>query len=96
MAMVIIIGYVIAFIGAFVAALISINKSKKNKLKIWGIALMVPISPALAFAIGRHYAVIVENGWAALIMFYIFPFIFIIGLVMLLVGMFKKEEKEIV
>lgn len=93
--MVIIIGYVIAFIGALVAFLLSADKPKNKKYKMWGIALMIPISPALAFAIGRTYAIIVENGWAALIMWYIFPIIFIIGLVMLLVGIFKKEETEI-
>ncbi|WP_245728969.1 hypothetical protein [Thalassobacillus cyri] len=94
--MAIAIGYVIAFIGALVAFLLSVDKPKNNKYKVWGIALMVPISPALAFAIGLTYAFIVENAWAGLIMWYIFPFIFIIGLVMLMVGIFKKEETKIV
>ncbi|MDE4085193.1 hypothetical protein PO902_09180 [Planococcus maritimus] len=96
MSSVIISGYVIAFTSVFLAFLLSVNKPKKKKYMIWGIALMIPISPALAFAIGRHYAVIVENGWAALIMWYIFPFVFIIGLIMLLVGIYKKEETKIV
>jgi amino acid transporter len=94
--MAIIIGYVIAFIGGLVAFLLSIDKPKNKKYKVWGIALMVPISPALAFAIGLTYAVSVGSGWAGLIMWYIFPFVFIVGLVMLLVGIFKKEETEIV
>lgn len=93
--MAIVIGYGIAFIGAVTAFLLSVDRPKNNKYKIWGLALMVPISPALAFAIGRTYALIVENGWAALIMWYIFPVIFIIGLVLLLVGIFKKEETEL-
>ncbi|WP_144838650.1 hypothetical protein [Metaplanococcus flavidus] len=92
--MAIVIGYVIAFTGAFAAFLLSINKPKNKKYKVWGIALMIPISPAFAFATGRTYAILTENGWAALVMWYIFPFIFIVGLVMLLVGIFNKEETE--
>ena len=94
--MAIAIGYVIAFIGVYLALLLSIDKPKNKKYKVWGIALMVPISPALAFAIGLTYAVSVGSGWAGLIMWYIFPFIFTVGLVMLLVGIFKKEKTEIV
>lgn len=93
--MAIAIGYIIACIGAFVAYWFSTGESRKTKLKIWGIALMLPISPALAFSIGLSYAISVENGWAGLIMWFIFPFIFFIGLTLLLVGIFKKE-KEIV
>ncbi|WP_235816490.1 hypothetical protein [Bacillus massilinigeriensis] len=92
--MAIVVGYGIAFIGAFVANMLSVGKSKKRKYKVWGIALMVPISPALSFALGLTYAIIEKNGWAALSMIYIFPIIFIIGLVMLLVGIFKKEETK--
>ena len=55
---------------------------------------MLPISPTLSFSIGLTYAVIFENSWAALIMWYIFPIIFIIGLVMLLIGIFKKKESK--
>ena len=40
------------------------------------------------------YAMIVKNGWTALIMWYLFPLIFIIGLIVLMVGIFKKKEKE--
>ncbi|MBM7553966.1 hypothetical protein [Thalassobacillus pellis] len=94
--MAIIVGYVIAFIGALAAYQLSKGTPKKRKYKVWGIALMVPISPALAFAIGSNYAFIVKNGWATLIMWYIFPVIFIIGFVMLMVGILMKEETKIV
>ncbi|MBW6065492.1 hypothetical protein KQ939_17720 [Planococcus sp. CP5-4] len=47
MSSVIISGYVIAFTSAFLAFLLSVNKPKKKKYMIWGIALMIPISPAL-------------------------------------------------
>lgn len=89
------IGYFIALIGAFIAYQLSVGKSKGLKYKVWGIALMLPISASLSFSIGLTYAVIVRDGWSALITVYIFPIIFIIGLVLLLVGIFNKEEKVI-
>ena len=55
---------------------------------------MVAIAPFLSFSIGLTYAILVKNGWAALIMWYLFPLIFIIGLIMLMVGIFKKKETE--
>ncbi|MGE7907559.1 hypothetical protein ACQKNS_24645 [Peribacillus sp. NPDC094092] len=88
------VGYGIAFIGALVAYQLSKGKSKKRKLIVWGIALMLAISPFLSFAVGLTYAFTVGNGWAALIMWYMFPIGFIIGLIMLLVGIFKKKEIE--
>lgn len=86
------IGYSIALISVLIAYGLSEGKSKKRKYKVWGIALMLPISPALAFSIGLTYSAIIGNSWAGLIMFYICPIIFIIGLIMLMVGIFKKEE----
>ncbi len=56
---------------------------------------MIPISPALAFSIGLSYAISVQNGWAGLIMWFIFPAIFFSGLALLLVGLFKKEKKVV-
>ncbi len=92
--MAIAVGYAVALIGTVIAYQLSEGKPKKTKYKVWGIAIMLPISPALAFSIGLTYAVIVKNGWAALMMWYIFPLIFIIGLIMLLVGIFSKEEAK--
>ncbi|WP_337969840.1 hypothetical protein [Virgibacillus salexigens] len=92
--MVFVVGYGVACIAAMIAYLLSRDKSRNSKYKIWGIALMVPISESLSFAIGLTYATIVKNGWAGLIMWYIFPIIFIIGLMMLTVGILKKEKAE--
>lgn len=90
--MAIAVGYGMALLGAVLAYLLSKDKPNKRKYKVWGIALMLPISPSLAFAIGLTYAVIEKSGWAALIMVYIFPILFISGLILLLVGIFKKED----
>lgn len=89
------IGYLIASLGAFVAYWFSTGESRNTKFKIWGVALMIPISPALAFSIGLSYAISVQNGWAGLIMWFIFPMIFFSGLALLLVGLFKKEKKMV-
>lgn len=93
--MAIAIGYLIAGLGAFVGYWLSTGEARNTKLKIWGIALMIPISPALAFSIGLSYAISVQNGWAALIMWFIFPVIFLSGLALLLVGLFKKDKKMV-
>ncbi|QTL52552.1 hypothetical protein [Priestia aryabhattai] len=89
-----VVGYGIAIIGAMIAYQLSKGKTKKRKDIVWGIALMLTIAPFLSFAIGLTYAVIAENGWAALIMWYIFPVIFVIGLIVLLIGIFKKKEQR--
>ncbi|MBR2076388.1 MAG: hypothetical protein IJ878_03260 [Exiguobacterium sp.] len=91
--MAIAIGYLIAGLGAFVAYWFSTGEARNTKFRIWGIALMIPISPALAFSIGLSYAISVQNGWAGLIMWFIFPVIFLSGLALLLIGLFKKEKK---
>ena len=89
-----VVGYGIAIIGAMIAYQLSKGKTKKRKYIVWGIALMLTIAPFLSFAIGLTYAVIAENGWAALIMWYIFPIIFVIGLIVLMIGIFKREERK--
>ena len=42
------VGYVISRLGALIAYQLSSDKSNKTKFKVWGIALMVLISPALS------------------------------------------------
>lgn len=84
--------YGIVMLGAIFAYVLSKGKTKKRKWIVWGATLMFVISPFFSFAVGRTYAVIVNNGWAAMIMVYIFPVIFVFGLFILLVGFFEKEE----
>ncbi|MFU1996835.1 hypothetical protein [Priestia megaterium] len=89
-----VIGYGIAIIGAMIAYQLSKGKTKKRQYIVWGITIILAISPFLSFAIGLTYAFIKEDGWAALIMWYIFPIIFVIGLIVLLIGIFKKKEQK--
>ncbi|SES69818.1 hypothetical protein SAMN05421676_101211 [Salinibacillus kushneri] len=60
-----VVGYFIALIGVMATALLNELKTKKLKYKVWGIALMVPISPAFSFSVGLTYAGIIGKwlGW---------------------------------
>ncbi|WP_050180650.1 hypothetical protein [Domibacillus robiginosus] len=86
----------ISILGSIVAYQLSIGKSKKRKLITWGVTTMIVIAPFLSFAIGLTVAFIVQNGWAALLMLYLFPIIFLVGLVMVLAAVFKEKERETV
>ncbi|MFF5814880.1 hypothetical protein ACFY5J_26280 [Peribacillus butanolivorans] len=70
------------------------KSQKKRKYIIWGITIMVAFAPFLSFSIGLTYAFIVRNGWAGLIMWILFPIICILGLIVLLVGVFKEKGTE--
>lgn len=92
--MAIIAGYAIAFLAAAIAYQLGEGKSGKRKYVIWGITIMLAISPSLSFSISLTLAVIVGSGWAAMMMWYLFPIGFLTGLIMLIAGMMKKEESE--
>src|SRR5690625_4270505 len=85
-------GYFITLLTAAIAYLLSIGKSNKSKYKVWGVAIIVPISLPLAYSIGITFAYIEGNPWATMLVLVIFPVIFVIGLIILLVGIFKKDE----
>ncbi|MEI3604993.1 hypothetical protein SPD48_04765 [Pseudogracilibacillus sp. SE30717A] len=85
-------GYLITFASAPIAYLLGMDKSTKNKYRIWGIAIMLPISLPLSYSLGITYSFIVRSPWGTLLMLYIFPLVFIVGVILLLVGIFKKEE----
>lgn len=84
----------IAILGSVVALNFSKGKSKKRKYIIWGITIMVAIAPFLSFSIGLTYAWIVRDGWAGMLMFVLFPIIFFLGLIVLLIGVFKEKRRE--
>lgn len=82
----------ITLISLPLAYLLGMGRSKKSKYRIWGIAIMLLFSLPLAYSIGITYSVIVGNPWATMLLLYVFPVIFIVGLILLLVGVFKKGE----
>lgn len=79
--------------GLSIAVFLSNGKTKKSRYIIWGITIMVAIAPFLSFSIGLIYAMIVENGWASMLMWVLFPILFLIGLVLVLIGVFSKVKK---
>jgi len=89
--MAIFVGILIAIVGAYLAFLLSTGKSKKRKYIVWGIILMLLISPSISFAMGLSFTVITKSGWSALVMLYIFPIIFLVGLILFFVGLFEKK-----
>ncbi len=85
-------GILIGFLTIFLTYLISKNESKNTKYKMWGISLIL-ISIPLSDSLGTAYAILDENGFAYLSVLFFFPIIFIPGIVLLLVGFFKKPSK---
>ncbi len=90
--MAIVIAILIVLVGLIAAFQLSEGKSKKGRYIIWGFTIMLAIAPFLSFLIGVIYGIMVRNSWAALLMMYLFPSMFIIGLIVLLIGIFKKNE----
>lgn len=82
----------ISIIGSLIAYQLTIGQSGKRKRIIWGITLMIAIAAPISFTIGLLTAIAVQNGWAVGIMFYIFPVIFLIGLITLIAGIRTKKE----
>lgn len=89
--MAILVGLVITIVGLVIAFQLSNGKSIKRKYVVWGITIMVAIAPFLSFSIGLTYAMMVKDGWSAMIMWVLFPLFFIVGLILLLTGIFKKK-----
>ncbi|HEU5139486.1 MAG TPA: hypothetical protein VFT51_05895 [Bacillales bacterium] len=89
--MAIFVALAIAILGSVAAYQLSKGKSKRRKYIVWGITTMVAIAPFISFVIGITIAISISNPWAGGIMLYLFPIIFVIGLIMLLVGIFKKN-----
>lgn len=73
--------------------LVNKKRSKKTKIIIWGTTLMIVIAPLLSLSASKIYALIEEDGWAGIALVSIlFPVIFLIGLITLLIGVFWKEH----
>lgn len=83
-------GYIIIFLSIVIAYLLTKGKSVKRKYIIWGIVLMVFLSPTVSVHTARIIGRITHNLGAGILIMYIFPISFIIGLIMLLIGIFKE------
>ncbi|WP_438495668.1 hypothetical protein [Paenibacillus sp. IHBB 3054] len=81
-------------IATLVAAYrVSSGKSRKRKLIIWGITLMVPVSPLASWMISLLYAdFVAHDGFAGIALLLLLPLFFLAGLIVLLTGIFHKKE----
>ncbi len=76
-----IIGYLVSIGIITVLVLSSKGKAKKHRRLIWGIGIMFPLSFVLSYTIGLTYVLIEQQNLAIILGLYVFPIIFIIGLI---------------
>lgn len=82
----------VVLVGISLGVVLTWKKSLKRKLILWGIITMFIFTPFLGWVISILVGIAEGDGFAAVGMIMIlFPIFFIIGLVILLVGIFKKE-----
>jgi len=89
-----VIALLIVLAGLIVVFQLSEGRSEKGKYIVWGIITMVVFAPFLSFLIGVTYGIMVRNGWSASMMMLLSPIIFVIGLIILLLGIYKNDEEE--
>ncbi|MEI2378711.1 hypothetical protein [Priestia megaterium] len=80
-------------LGLMFASGLSQGKSAKRKYIVWGTTAILIIAPFFSWAVSILFAVSQEEGFAGVaLMMLLFPFFFLIGLVTLLIGIFKEEN----
>ncbi|MGE7948106.1 hypothetical protein [Lysinibacillus sp. NPDC093688] len=89
-----VIALIIVLVGLIAAFQLNEGRSEKGRYIVWGIIIMIAFAPFLSFLIGVLYGMMVRTGWTASIMMILFPIIFIIGLIILFLGIYKKNEEE--
>lgn len=73
--------------------MLTVGKPVKRKWTIWGLAIMFGIGPVLAWLIGICVGIYVGGGFAAAaIMVMLVVLFFVIGLISLTIGIFKKDR----
>ncbi|WP_445505445.1 hypothetical protein [Niallia sp. 03091] len=87
----------IILIGAIVIGYkSSIGKPKRRKFINWGLATMFGIAPFFSWLVGISFGVYVGDGFAGgALMVLLFGILFFIGLITLLVGIFRKDTETI-
>ncbi|KOP69855.1 hypothetical protein AMS59_21355 [Lysinibacillus sp. FJAT-14745] len=87
-----VIALLIVLVGLIAAFQLTEGRSEKGKYIVWGIITMIAFAPFLSFVIGVMYGMMVRNSWATSIMMFLSPLIFVIGLIILLLGIYKNDE----
>ncbi|MFJ7185995.1 hypothetical protein [Lysinibacillus xylanilyticus] len=86
-----VIALLIVLVGLIAGFQLTEGRSEKGNYIVWGIITMIAFAPFLSFVIGVMYGIVVKNSWATSIMVYLSPIIFVIGLILLLLGVYKKR-----
>ncbi len=84
---------IIPIVGVILAVVLSAGRSRRVKYVIWGITTSFILAPFISAIAGNLYGVQQAEGFAgvALIMI-MFPLIFLLGIVILVIGVSKKER----
>ncbi|MCJ7989922.1 hypothetical protein MUB15_12375 [Priestia sp. OVS21] len=80
-------------VGLMFASGLSRGKTAKRKYIVWGTTIILIIAPSFSWAVSILFAISQEEGFAGVaLMMLLFPFFFLVGIVTLLIGVFKKES----
>jgi hypothetical protein len=89
--MAIAIALTILILGIMFARGVSQGKSTKRKYIVWGTTTILIIAPFFSWVVAILFGINQGDGFAAVgLMMMLFPLFFLIGLVTLLIGIFKK------
>ncbi|MFJ5564177.1 hypothetical protein [Lysinibacillus xylanilyticus] len=87
-----VIALLIVLVGLIAGFQLTEGRSEKGNYIVWGIITMIAFAPFLSFVIGVMYGIVIKNSWATSIMMYLSPIIFVIGLIILLLGIYKNDK----
>lgn len=83
---------VIILLGVYFSVTFTKNQSLKKKYIIWGLVTMFILTPFVGWLISIAVAIAVGDGFAGVgMMMLLLPTFFIIGLILTLIGIFKKS-----
>jgi len=89
-----VIALLIVLVGLIAGFQLTEGRSEKGNYIVWGIITMIAFAPFLSFVIGVMYGIVVKNSWATSIMMFLAPIIFVIGLIILLLGIYKNNKEK--
>ncbi|MES5266770.1 hypothetical protein [Priestia megaterium] len=91
--MAIAIALLILLLGLMFARGLSQGRSTKRKYIVWGTTTILIIAPFFSWTVSILFGINQGDGFAAAgLMMLLFPIFFLIGIVTLLIGIFKKES----
>ena len=80
-------------LGLMFASGLSQGKLAKRKYIVWGTTIILIITPFFSWVVSILFGINQGDGFAAVgLMMLLFPLFFLIGLITLLIGIFKKEK----